>query len=471
MKKKWCKTIILVFLILTSFYQTAKLWFDDFSSYNFFMNKLFVNKKEQYNELSKKSVIFKLFQPLMIAIYQPESEYFSYINKADNKYINLLYQNLQLLQEVFKYKDEVKGPYLFKHDHWNDLWQKNAMFMKIPYDISVSNLLEDLSMDGNNEDEFEFNYIVLIPSKDKEASIVCYLINTKTSMAKKIITKNSNKVNEVIQILEQVAKTSNKSYQASKKINIAAEKFSENVFIHSYRFIPMIQYNLNISIPFLNQSHQLEEKKLKKYMKQFFINPEFTYDVSKVTITDGNEDIYVKYNEEKSIIEYKNNVVKNYEKQNVSINEGYKKAVVMLQKDEYLNKSLDWFLAGYKEKKDNIEYYFDYKITDNEEEYNIVLSNELKKKLDMEYPIKIVVSRGEVITYKRWVIDIGAYSYNSRNFQYDARVILDKFYETYPNHTLPIADMFLGYYISDINNQVPLQWIIKSDKIYPINFD
>ena len=461
MKMKLGKISLLIALIILSIVQTARLWFDDFSSRNFFYSAIdkIDNKPKGDLSITDKS----LLNPHTLAIYNKEG-YFIVI-KEDKEYEELIFNSRKIMKDVLS-KGKIEGN--VKQIKWDDLWKKRAVFMEISYELEWKDLVEDLNITKPiDKNEYKFDYIVLIPSADISGSIECYLINIKQSQSMKIVMdkKQSQNNNEAVNNIDKLLESKLPIYISSKEGKIG--KFSRNVFLPYIDINNNYIFDIELKKAFFNEKDELVEAEFKKYAGIFFENSQsiFLINIKKDNKTwpgyYNGEGISVTYIN--GVFEYENKTVSN-EKNTIGLKEAYTKAVLFMQKD---NIGYEYYLDKIIETSNGYEFGFNYRFNN----YDFFFSQNQKKLLDIEYPIEIYVKNDRIYKYKRIMLDYKSnILYEDQNNIKDYLTVLNEFYEQNKNHKFPIENMYIAYYIDDVDGNIKLKWIINSSKTFTIDF-
>jgi hypothetical protein len=446
MKNNGVKSILLIILIILSLYQTTRLWFDDLSDLNLFYNIINYNS-EVKEQIQEDKVYFST--PEIMAIYSPAKEYLI-LKKTKKEFNDLFIDSINILKAIFS-KGEMLEEVVPKHK----LWEKRSLLFKYPFLIDSNLLLKDLNVKNINFDNEtdKFNEIIIIPATDIEEYVYVYLLNDNyfdNIKVYRIKTRNIKEINkkleESISAIEDNQALPN--YMSSK--NLGIKLFNNNVLLPQ-------EDTIYTDVVYLKKpfyvDNELDEKKLEEYINGFFkdnikwkIGEEYT-----------DESVFVKYNNN-GLIEYTNKDVQN--KRDLSVVESYYLAEKFINiKDKRINE-VEYYLSDYITESNKTTFYFSYKYND----VNIIMSSDYMEEANMNTPMEITVVDGQVISYKRVLLELDKYTKIPEKFNGDYTNVINKMLQLYPEEK-NIKNMFLGYLLDFRKENMKLNWVIVTDNI------
>ncbi|TCT12948.1 hypothetical protein EDC18_11022 [Natranaerovirga pectinivora] len=458
MKIRSFKLSIIIILILMSFFQVMRLWFGDVSNRNFFYN--FMANKDSYGELLFDDA--PLLNPITMAVHYPQidQDHFFIIHKDRLEYSELHLTNRRIIQDIIRYG---KNEGIAVVD-WNLFWNSQSVIMKLPFSMSYGDLLEDTKIVSSVSDiNYVFNYLVIIPSTNANRALKCYLVNVEQGYAMELSYKNafgSSNNNRLISIVNNIySKQTFPTYLATKKIGL--RRFNQNVFLPVE---DVNVYSIRISEPFFNEEG-FDERGLESYINRFFANPAAKYLIrDESTWTYRDEKSVVKYNEI-GVIEYTDLTVRN-QVNDTSLTQAYRIAKRFLDNSESIDEN-QYYLKNYEVTSKEIILYFNYRYNN----FDFVISEDLKNKLSIKAPIEVRISDEKVAYYKRWIVEWETNIFEFKEVDVNYTKALDKYVELLARQTQYIEDMYLAYFIEELNYNATLNWIIESDKKYVVHLD
>ncbi|MCT4596652.1 MAG: hypothetical protein N4A50_02075 [Vallitalea sp.] len=455
MKKNSLKLIVLFSLIIFSLYQTTRLWFDDLSDLNLFYDIINSNGIEENDVLSERSYFV---QPETIAIYLLSAEKnYSVIQKNKLDFDDISRKSIDILKSIIQ-----NGELVQESISLDILWEKRHILLKYNFEITSSQLLEDLNIKdlAFTRSISEFNEIIIQPNFNQEEYTYVYFINKDYSQIKAFRMKN--KYNEINKSLEKVIKQLEDkkegfpTYVSSKNLKI--EWFKNNILLPGPRteMINSAVVKTKKIKPFYNDG-EIDSSKLENYVNGFFANS-YKWKIEKQDDhwTYSDESVFLNYNTD-GVIEYVNDNINN--KKDLTIIDSYYVANKFLEKD---NKIVDqeYYLANYKVNGNEVKFNYNYKCRD----IKMIISDDYLEKYHMKYPMEITVVDGQVKTYKRLLLELESDEYTIQgeksNISYNT--VLDKFLETYQEEKNDLQQMELIYYLPSRDEDLTLKWMINN---------
>ncbi|GKX28679.1 hypothetical protein SH1V18_11590 [Vallitalea longa] len=460
MKNNILKTIILTVLIVLSLYQTTRLWFDDLSDLNLFSDIINYNS---YKEEEKEEEGYYFIKPDIMATYIPQQEYVL-IKKTNTQFQDIFSNSIDFLKAIIS-----NGEIVDKEISQETIWDKTNVLLKYPFVIESDLLAKDLNiknLDFENEID-KFNEIVIAPAM-MDKYVYAYFINDNyydNIRALKIKRRDIEKSNQnlVTLINDNESKQVLPAFISTKNLHI--KLFDNNVLLPEKDLLYTDEVYLKT--PFFVDDN-LDSAQLEDYVNGFFKNNikwKLTnkQDTGKITYTD--ESVFVYY-DTKGIVEYINNDIQN--RKDLSVIDSYYVAEKFInEKDKIINKQ-EYSLSDYSENKNEnmTTFYFSYKYND----VNINIPKSYLISLDMKYPMEITVMDGQVINYKRMILELDDYIKPPEQINVDYISVIDKMLNKYPDEK-SIEDMYLGYKIEYNEMNMKLEWTIITDNNIIFNSD
>lgn len=461
MKNNIIKTIILTALIVLSLYQTTRLWFDDLSNLNLFSD--IINYNNNYIEEEKEEEGYYFIKPDIMATYVPQQEYVL-IKKTNTKFQDMFSNSINYLKEIIS-----NGQIVDKEISKEAIWDNTNVLLKYPFLIESELLVEDLNvknLDFENKIN-KFNEIILAPALMDEY-VYAYFINDnyydniKTLKIKRRDIEKSNH-NLLALINDNESKQVLPAFISTKNLHI--ELFDNNVLLPEKDLLYTDEVYLKTPF-FIDED--LDSTQLEDYVNGFFKNNikwKLTnkQDTGKLTYTD--ESVFVYY-DTKGIVQYINNDIQN--RKDLSVVDSYYVAEKFInEKDKIINRQ-EYSLSNYKtdKNKNTTTFYFSYKY--NDVDINIPKSYLLS--LDMKYPMEITVMDGQVVNYKRIILEMDDFIKPPEQINVDYISVIDKMLEKYPEEK-NIEDMYLGYKMDYDEMKMKLEWTIITDNNIVFNSD
>ncbi|MFP4697960.1 MAG: hypothetical protein ACLFMO_04550 [Eubacteriales bacterium] len=467
MKIKFLKPLLIIVLLIASIFQVTRLWFDEGSNRNFFYNFI-EDRNETYGEILNEDT--PLLSPTIMAVYYPSKEISYVINSTRGEYKELLLESRRFLQEVI-YQGNNEGISVVD---WEKFWTQRSIIMKIPFYMSVDMLLEDTQITKDvDEKEYLFNYVIITPSNERKGSSICYLVNDEEGQMMEIALNNNQLQynSEVIALTDNIYnKESFPKYSLSKKhIQGYSTKFDE--LFNQNVFLPTgvdIKYGSQKISRYFLEEESINIAELENYINNYFSNPSAKYLVEDDNVfTYKDEQTIVKYNTS-GVVEFTDIRVDRRDEK-IKLPQAYRQAKEFLDNDSLL-RGQEYYLSDYNIYDKEIELFFNYRFKD----FDAVLSDGLKEEIGIDYPIEIKIKGGKIVNYKRWLIKNDEVM-NMFDFQeiesLDYRMLLDQYIEQYPEETSPINNLYLAYYIDDIDEEHKVVCVIESNDLYLIDLE
>lgn len=454
MKKTWIKTPILIILIITSIYQTTRLWFDDLSNRNFFYS--FIDSENYVTPDLYKEKSY-LITPEVMAIYNINSDKdFTVIKSTRREFRDIFQYSTSLLKEIISNGESVE------QDDQENLEEQRNILMQFPFEITPDILVKDIKLNSNNnlKNITKFDEIVISPAMGTEKYLYVLFISKGNDVSTlKIAREDISELNtSIVDKTIELEDIELPRYTSTVDI----KWFSDNLLLpisnnFDYK-------SLYIRKPFI-YNNKIDKEELTRYVNGFFTNKYKWSFEDEDQWTYSFENVILKYNSD-GIIEYTDttNVGEN---NNSNVVDSFQVAQRFLERDNKLYQ-LEYYLDKYEVQNGCIKFYYAYKYND----YKILVSKDIKNRIGLRYPIEIEISNGKVKTYKRLVIELEEnLMMQKQEFETSYNTVLNDFLteESIEEaiEDIVIDDMYLGYYLNSQEGNLEFNWMITvGDTIY-----
>ncbi len=440
------KNYIILFFVMLAIYQTAKLWFEDFSSHNFFYYLANVGAKDtqiDHNMHTISRIFVNLGNKKFVAPVTTHTD-----DSKPDPLAEPLYGCIALAAASGTFVGE-------KAVDYNALLKNKSIIVQFAPSMTLmpkNNLLSPNTI--KNGSNIMFDTMIITPLSDASDTANIFFVNSDSGTASEVYVKNKLIESMGTIIADSVPALMDFYYESSAINGFAL--FQTNVFLdrwsgYQYKYKPLKKEN-----PY-TENGDLLLNYIERHVSVFFDNPSTNW-VSKVNeiYTYSDENTVVKYYP-KGILEY-SNYRSDKTTTKLSLYDAYLLAIRFLEKDTSIKN--DYYLANYVNKDGQDCFYFNYKI-DN---FPIEMTIGLKKELEMQSFIEVTVEDQRVTKYKRYVYNF-FYGENDNFLKTTYLSAIDKVFAS-DMHTEDerIKDMFLGFNIDEHVNtaQYQINWLVKT---------
>lgn len=364
------KSFIIFILICLALYQTSVLWIDSFSMPYAVAGKTYSDNFEYLNYMIKN-----------ITINDGENKYFSIY---DNEY-NLQYK--AVFDNILKNTIE-KGEFL-KNEEYKELSLKKG---SIVYELGCYFPTDEMELvfkvKNNKIEKRKFDIIEIIPDNDMPKNITARFIDTKESEMFCYMLKDSDVVTDFYDVFDNMAFDNNLCYR---------EPDLSGKFLVPRWEGGFLKYNGIKKINPIESESGILLASLEDNVNIFFENPALkrTSIVNNVyTYTDDNA--VVKYYTN-GILEYSDYSTLSTSKNGGGFYESYMKALDFMKNDAQIKN--EYYLSEVENQGNKIKFGFNYRINN----FDVLLSDEYKKELNINNFIEITVMNGNVTKYTRLI--------------------------------------------------------------------
>lgn len=427
--KNFGRNFLIAFLMILAIYQTTELWFEEFSSHNFFsfisagtsgetqlygMDKLIVNLGDSVVAARKESV--------MDTAYRREFDKLiaSVVNKGERS------------------SDTID---------WTQLLNNRCVVYDFSSPVLAADFKKVLGIGSKLLNDFtDINLVVLLPNTTEDL-VQVYIANDEQTACYKL--KRTDLAQKGIDAISSFSANSSDMGYISSSAN-GFNIFRRNTFIPSASK-PL--KTINVVNPVLN-GDKIDTKVLENTVNGFFDNPAVKWS----SVIDN---AYV-FSDENNVVKYNLNGVLEYSGYNTAADDGSQQnilqnfvtAVDFLKKDNGIKNDVS--LTKITIKQDKTVFWFDYAVNSA----STALSEELKSGLGLNAAIEISVSRGNVIRYRRYVCVLEN-SGKTQTLNTDFVSAIDNVYNVLDNPNSLVDGIDLVYTINGRQENVPLNWLIR----------
>lgn len=441
------KNFIITFLMILAVYQTAGLWFEDFSGHSLFYSAFSDNSSNSLKEIK--------YNLESIIINRGNNEFIKKSNNIYNSSYKSVFDNAiktALKSGSFKASN--------KTDWINELSSKCIIY-NFSYTMENTQLKSLYNAKASIYSRIgDFNIIIITPNINIPKSMNVSFINTSKNLTYSIELKNNDIISKTYNEMTYLTSEEDDIYYISS-IQNGFELFDTNIFLPKWN-------DAIVEYPCITMTNPMEGDggvllmTLEKNINHFFDNPavKWTSTVNNI-YTYSDESTVVKYYTT-GVLEYSN--YKSGGSSKADFSKDYLTALNFLNND--INIKNEYYLRSFDKDSDKIVFYFNYKINNQ----SILLSTETKEKTGMKSIIEVTVSDSKVIRYKRLVYDFSSKS----NVQYETADIdflsaIDKVYEENPQleaehrniERIELCYNADKYNADNTENKISLSWFIQ----------
>lgn len=429
------KNFIIAFLMILAIYQTAELWFEDFSSHNFFS---FSDKADFFKESDVKSHTLKRV----------------IINLGDNRMLsrsNGIYEGTwkktldQSVAKILK-KGEIVSD---GAADWKTILKNRCFVYEYDFVMGSEEIEDVFGVTGGNADRIKSCDTVVISTENGVGRL--RFVNSKTMWCLEI--KMNDSFNDVNNVFATFSNSSDDLYYISSVQN-GFEIFKGNVFIprwdgqstgYSYVSAEM-QYD------------DLQDKTaLEGEVNLFFENPAGKWSTTVNDVINYSDETTVVKFYPQNVLEYSNYSTEGYGEDN-DFYANYMGALSLLEADAGV--ANEYYLRDWAFSNGEYKLYFGYKINDME----VVMSEELLKKTGMKDYIEVTASYGRVSNYKRYCTSYSVESGKSFVANRDFLTCVDEVYNGFEDaEGLVVDEISLSYVDDGGNEKIALSWLMDID--------
>ncbi|GEM_PF-452310 len=433
------KNFIIAFLMILAIYQTAELWFEDFSGHNFFSFTDKTSVLQQGGEISHtlERIIINLGDNKMLC--RENGIYSSSFKDSTDEIITKLLRKGEVVSEGTA--------------NWKSILQSKCFVYEYSCILGKNEAEAFLGISNGNTGKIK-SFDTLVLSCDGGSARLRF-INSKTLWSMELMIDDNSLASDVNGLFSGFSGMGEKIYYISSVQN-GFEIFNGNVFIPrwdgqsvSYSYVsPRLQY-----------ADEEDRTALEGEVNLFFDNPagKWSNNINGV-LNYSDESAVVKYYP-KGVLEYSNYSTGNQTDEN-GFYTNYMACQAVLERD--LGISNEFYLRDYSFEGGQYIMYFGYKANN----FPIVMSDSLKEATGMKDYIELCASYGRVSRYKRYCVVYSLESKESMTAGCDFLYAVDDVYNELDEADQPRVDeLSLAYIDGGEENNMSLWWIIDIDGI------
>lgn len=446
------KNITISLLCILAVYQTGRLWFDDISGHSLFyfissaQNRAYQSYGEEFDFTTPQNVVISFGN-----------------NNFNRFYIDK--ENMKLndkIDECIKYMVQAGEYTVTKYIDWNEILSYKSVIcyygIDMPTDSYIKSFGGDSSQNFSNRQKY-FNAIAIVPARTTGEYLKAYLINEFDNSCAVFSYKKNKFSDNLYAAIEEIQKqTNNVSYVSTYQSEF--NMFKYNLFLPQKADSGIPYKPIKFVNPFWdNTSEKITFQEMETYTELFFENPSARWsDDGKDNdgiYTFSDENIVVRYYPS-GVLEYANYSI-NVGNANNSFESAFNAASDLIVKDRNLQHE-NLYLSYAKNTENIWRFGFDYYYGD----FPVVISDELKQKLNLEHIIEIEVEKGAVTNYRHYIYNMIP-SLKDSYVSVDFSTVLNRIIGNNSLNSNGIENMYLSYVIDETSDYLDLKWIVDVD--------
>jgi hypothetical protein len=430
--KEFGKNLLIAFLMILAVYQTAELWFGNFSSHNFFSFVFNTEIGSQTDiEYTMKRMLINTGDGHIVC--RANDVYGSDYKAEFDSLISDLLSKGSMTEDAGSID-------------WKSVLENRCVIYEYNFVLTGDVLKNAFGVRRGNVEKIKYcNRIILSPKSDGSGASVMFYNTRDDSIYKITGSKKKSLIQNCNNLITSFASDDMElNYISSEKNNF--DIFRYNTFIPQWQG-ETYTYDRIRSKMTVSESCTAEEN-----ADVFFDNP-----VAKWTSEDENGNLV--FSDENSVIKYYDEGVLEYNNYKASgsgddtFTENYNAACALIKKDVFVKNS--YFLRSYSNQNGKYVFGFDYRVNDTV----INMSSELKSKTGLNSAIEVTVSDGRVSKYRRYACNY-VVDETSDYAVVDFVTAADNLYAELGIEN-PVENMELAFV--DDGQSTELRWIIDID--------
>lgn len=426
------KNFIIAFLMVLAIYQTAELWFEDFSGHNFFS---FAGNTAAFDD--KKDTDYTLKRVI--------------INTGENKMlncgVNVYRSSCKSISDDALSKLLRRGEVISEGTaDWHSILQSKCFVMEYGYSMGRNEAESFFGVSNGNTAKIKSFDTVILASDSDRARLI--FLNSETMWSIEFMMNDNSTASNISKLFRFAEQESN-IYLISSVQN-GFEIFRNNVFISRwdgqktkyYRAVPKLQYE------------QEDKEALESEVNLFFDNPAGKWSSSVNGILNySDESTVVKYYPT-GVMEYSNySAVKQNAENDFYTN--YTACLDMLERDSGIKNEI--YLKDYRLEDGQYVMYFGCKLNN----IPVYMDESLKTAVGMEDYIELYASSGRVSRYRRYCCAYELDSSKAGTASRDFLSAVDDVYSTLEAaDETTVDDISLSYADNGSGEVMHLAWIV-----------
>ncbi len=374
------KNLTILLLTITAVLQAGKLWFEEIA-----------NRRLDFSGYT--TTINEAVQPVDSGFAVP----YRILTNIDENKFDVMYAPISSVQESDFKETVIK---VFQEGNfegevspvWQELVSKASYLCEYAFTMRSDIFAAAFTDKSGNfsRNVTHFDSVMIIP--DIENRIAVYFHRKLDNKFYKYSISNPDLYQRITDDISTIARKNRKYYCVSslqKDYNL----FGDVVFIPTWAGDGMDYNIVNLNNPYLSKG-QLLLNTVEKQVDIFFDKPASKWSgTANGAFTYSDENIVVKYYPT-DILEYSD--YRSHDKNNTSsFIADYRAAVNFIAKDKTVIN--DFYLADYTSEEGRSVFYFNYTVNN----FPLVISNNIKSKAQITYPIEVVVEYEWVRKYKK----------------------------------------------------------------------
>lgn len=433
------KNFIIAFLMILAIYQTAELWFEDFSGHNFFSftdkTTAFITGDEISHTLER--VIINLGDNKLLC--RENGIYSSSFKEATDQAIVKLLRKGEVVSEGTA--------------DWKNILQSKCFVYEYSYSLGKTEAESFFGISNGNTGKIK-SFDTLVLSYDRGSARLRF-INSQTLWSMELMTDDNSISSDVNGLFDGFSSTGEKIYYISSVQN-GFEIFRGNIFIPRWDGQSV---NYSYVSPELQYAGEEDKTALESQVNLFFDNPagKWSSNVNGV-LNYSDESTVVKYYPQ-GVLEYSNYSTGTQTAEN-DFYTNYMACQAILEKDFGITN--EFYLRDYSFEGGQYVMYFGYKANN----LPIIMSDTLKEAVGMNDYIELYASYGRVSRYRRYCVSYSLESKESMVASCDFLYAVDDVYNGLEEADQTEVDELSLSYIDDGSvDKMSLWWIIDIDGV------
>jgi len=453
------KVVILITLIVTSVYQTSRLWFDDQSDPNLFYRVFSSSSLENLEAMRDAG---NLITPKQLGVYlgHPNLEY-TVVKKGVTHYETLRNESVKILTMGLN-----EDYYVGTVDNLEILWSNQHASIHLDFPLEQAIFARNLGIPQSAVSGIEsVDSILIMPAFRNEIWLNIFLEDHVTGLyhhyqvpKSEVVISNDSLAYQLSNVVANGSKT---SFISTLKNNIPY--YSKHILLPLPSEDNRYHDPIFMNVPFISNG-VIHISELDDYISHYFDNPDIMKAIpleDEVRYVDGN--VVVRYNKE-GLLEYNRIIRENTGPTSLTL--------ALTVANQFIEKDIqsmpaEFFLKTYRQEAQRTVFYYDIAFND----YPFVLTEAIKQKFDMSYAIEVTVSGDKVVKYRRILRQIDDMNPQNKTLEAQYEDVLDQVIVEVGTLDVEIEEMYLGYSWQTENMEMSLHWVVEyggNAHFYPV---
>lgn len=436
---------VILALMVTAIYQTGALWLGDTTSHSvFYTTFMSLNQNKIQAEGEGEFLL-----PTKFAVGNGNKKFIlSYPN--DESSSQVLEQANDFLYEMLN-----KGSFYEGKDFqdWDEILTSKSLLFQYDFLVPI-NEYRKKNAKLQQEVVHSFDVLALTPQKDNNGIFCGYFINSKDNSYLRFSIEKSQYAVGLLHAMEGLQGQSGLNYVSTEQSGF--KLFQSNIFVpqwqdSTYRYTPLSQENPFEKDGAINRG--LLETSVDGFFKNFAADWNSKDDNGNFVFSD--ESVVVRY-EMQGVLEYYSYESYHDDEKDSFIN-GYHISNNFMTYDKSLKTPV--YLSDVSVRSNEMIYYYDYVVND----FPVMLSEEVQKKIEAKHAIEIVVRNHTVKKYRRYAVNFYPYEQKQAEVSKDFLTALNEGIMTYQQGdatkvVTQVQDIYLGY-LAKSSGEINLYWV------------